>query len=198
MFLRHRPSAREIDAFLAQARQLPLSYARVGLASQSPPGYSVDEASVVLGAGHAVFERSWDALRAWRQFDLGWVELLPHAAPVEPGTVVAVVVRHVGFWSMNGCRLVYTLGDRVDERGFAYGTLTNHAESGEEIFKVSMDASTGAVSYSIRAVARPRALLARCGYPITRYLQARFRADSLRAMQRATAGVAGREKARDV
>jgi uncharacterized protein (UPF0548 family) len=198
VFLRHRPSARDVGEFLEQSRELPLSYAPVGLASQSPAGYSVDEASVVVGVGPAVFERSWDALRAWRQFDLGWVELFPGGAPVETGAVVAVVVRHLGFWSMNGCRVVYTLDDRPDERGFGYGTLSNHAEAGEEIFKVSMDRSTGAVSYSIRAVARPRALLARCGYPITRYLQARFRTDSLRAMQRATAGVAGPETARDV
>jgi uncharacterized protein (UPF0548 family) len=62
----------------------------------------------------------------------------------------------------------------------------NHAECGEEMFQVSLEPQTGAVSYSIRAVSRPRALLARLGYPVTRSFQARFRRDSAAAMTRAT------------
>ena len=108
-------------------------------------------------------------------------------AAVVPGTVVAVLVRHLGFWSLNGCRVVYGIaGDDSREFGFAYGTLTNHAEIGEEMFTVSLRPRTGEVSYLIRAVSRPRALLARLGYPVTRSLQARFRRDSAIAMTRAT------------
>jgi uncharacterized protein (UPF0548 family) len=107
---------------------------------------------------------------------------------VTVGTVVVVLVRHLGFWSLNGCRVVYLVGAADGpEFGYAYGTLTNHAESGEEIFKVSLHADTQEVSYSIRAVSRPRAPLARLGYPITRVLQARFRRDSASALARAVA-----------
>ncbi len=83
--------------------------------------------------------------------------------------------------------MVYELGDRSDDTtfGFAYGTLTNHAEMGEEIFQVSISPESGEVSYSIRAASKPRAALARIGYPITRLLQARFRRESIAAMQRA-------------
>ncbi len=96
-----------------------------------------------------------------------------------------MLVSHLGFWSLNGCRVVYGIGDRESrEFGFAYGTLTNHGERGEEIFKVSLDRDSGAVSYTIRAVAQPRAALARLGYPLVRSLQARFRRDSARAMGR--------------
>jgi uncharacterized protein (UPF0548 family) len=117
------------------------------------------------------------------------VEVFPTLAAVAPGTVVAVLVRHLGFWSMNGCRVVYEIaGDDSREFGFAYGTLTNHAEIGEEIFKVSLHPGTGEVSYVIRAASRPRALLARLGYPVTRSLQARFRRDSAAAITRAIAG----------
>ena len=118
--------------------------------------------------------------------------MFPTLAAVAPGTVVAVLVRHLGFWSMNGCRVVYEIaGDdccRSREFGFAYGTLTNHAEIGEEISKVSPRPGTGEVSYVIRAASRPRALWARLGYPVTRSLQARFRRDSAAAIARAITG----------
>jgi uncharacterized protein (UPF0548 family) len=123
------------------------------------------------------------ALTEWRHFDLGWVELFPGRAAVTDGTVVAVVIRHFRFWSLNGCRVLYQTGDRVTAWGFAYGTLTNHAECGEEIFEVGLDGATGEVTYRLRAVSRPRAVLARVGHPLTRLLQARFRRDSARAVR---------------
>jgi uncharacterized protein (UPF0548 family) len=95
-----------------------------------------------------------------------------------------VLVEHLGFWSLNGCRIVYSVGDGQTSFGFAYGTLTNHAEMGEEIFEVSMTESDD-VTYRIRAASRPRAFLARIGYPYTRISQARFRRDSIAAMKRA-------------
>ena len=100
---------------------------------------------------------------------------------------MAVLIHHFWFWSLNGCRVLYELGDRLDDTnfGFAYGTLTNHAEMGEEIFQVSISPGSEEVSYSIRAASKPRAALAWIGYPITRILQARFRRESLAAMQRA-------------
>ncbi len=107
--------------------------------------------------------------------------MFPRTASLEPGTVVAVLIRHLGFWSLNGCRVVYTR-DGDTRFGFAYGTLTNHAERGEELFEVTMEHETGEVTYRIRAASRPRAALAKAGYPIARLLQARFRRDSVRAM----------------
>lgn len=188
MFLGHRPSLLEVEAFIAASRHLPLSYEPVGLAKQSGAGFQVDEQEVVVGQGDAAFERAKVALTEWRHFDTGWVEVFPTFASVAPGTVVAVLLRHLGFWSLNGCRVVYALdGDGSREFGFAYGTLTNHAESGEEIFRVSLHPATGEVSYGIRAASRPRALLARLGYPVTRSFQARFRRESAAAIARAIA-----------
>ena len=189
MFLRHRPSPLEVEAFIAASRQLPLSYEPVGLAKQDRTGFRIDEQEVVIGQGEEAFARAKVALMEWRHFELGWVEVFPASAAVAPGTVVAVVVRHLGFWSMNGCRVVYSMasGDPA-EFGFAYGTLTNHAESGEEVFKVSLHPGTGDVTYLIRAASRPRAVLAMLGFPVTRSLQARFRRDSAAAIARAIAG----------
>ena len=187
MFLARRPSQREIEEFIARSRDLPLSYEPIGIAKESPNGFKVDEASGVIGRGEQGFAQAKLALADWRHFDFGWVELFPRGAAVEPGSVVAVFVHHLGFWSLNGCRVVYTLGDRRTSLsfGFAYGTLTNHAESGEEIFEVSLAPESEEVVYRIRAVSKPRATMARIGYPLTRMLQARFRRDSIIAMRNA-------------
>jgi uncharacterized protein (UPF0548 family) len=150
MFLTHRPTASEIENFLRQSRELPLSYQPVGMAKDGSVGFRFDTASSVIGKGGAAFARAQRALQEWRQFELGWVELFPRGAPTESGTVVAVMVHHLGLWSLNGCRIVYSVGDGQSSFGFAYGTLTNHAEMGEEIFEVSMTQSDE-VTYRIRA-----------------------------------------------
>jgi len=46
-------------------------------------------------------------------FDMHWIELYWPHTPVEPGARVAVLVSHLGFWSMNACRIVYV----IDEQG---------------------------------------------------------------------------------
>ena len=184
MFLTHRPTTSEIEAFLSQSRESPLSYNPVGIAREGGAGFRFDTANAVVGKGKAAFARAQQALRDWRQFELGWVELLPRAAPTATGTVVAVAVHHLGLWSLNGCRIVYSVGDGQSSFGFAYGTLTNHAEMGEEIFEVSITESDDVI-YRISAASKPRALLARIGYPYTRFCQSRFRRDSLAAMEHA-------------
>jgi uncharacterized protein (UPF0548 family) len=187
MFLARRPSRHTIERFAEESRRLPLSYTQVGIARASPAGYDLDETIVTIGHGEVTFARAKAALAAWRHFEFNWVEMSPRAASIEHGSVVAVLIRHLGFWSLNGCRVVYGLGDRIhgSSFGFAYGTLTNHAEQGEEMFEVSLRPDTHDVVYRIRAVSRPRAVLARLGYPVARILQARFRRDSGEAMRRA-------------
>ena len=187
MFLTRRPSPDEIKQFIDRSKSLTLSYDRIGIARESPRGYQVDEARAVIGHGQAAFSHAKEALTKWRHFDLGWVELKPPGAPIEVGTEVAVMVRHLGFWSLNGCRIVYLVDTPQAEKsfGFAYGTLTNHAELGEEIFEVQFHPESDEVIYRIRAVSKPRAALAVLGYPYTRWCQERFRRDSIAALQRA-------------
>jgi uncharacterized protein (UPF0548 family) len=188
MFLVQRPSRAAIDRFLLDSQELPLSYGPIGIVRGEAVRHDLDEAIVAIGNGKADFERARTALIAWKQFDIGWVETFPRDAPVEVGTVVAVLIRHFGFWSLNGCRVLYRVGCLDDNArfGFAYGTLTNHAEAGEELFEVFVDPQTDDVIYRIRATSWPRATLARIGHPIVRVLQARFRRHSVEAMQRAT------------
>lgn len=188
MFLARRPSQDTIDRFLLESHDVPLSYGPVGMVKGDSVHDALDHATVAIGRGPGDFERARSALMAWKQFDIGWVETFPRQAPVAVGTVVAVLIRHLGFWSLNGCRVLYSVGSPEDVArcGYAYGTLTNHAESGEELFEVFLDPRTDDVIYRIRAISWPQAALARIGQPFVRMLQARFRDHSAAAMKRAT------------
>ena len=87
---------------------------------------------------------------------------------------------------MNACRIVYVMEDHgsPERYGFAYGTLPDHAEMGEERFTVEFNRDDQTVWYDIYAFSRPR-MLARLAYPLSRALQKRFAKDSLMAMQKA-------------
>lgn len=117
-------------------------------------------------------------------FKLGWVELFPVGTPIEVGATVAILVNHFRFWSLNSCRIVYTF---AEERryGFAYGTLEDHAEQGEERFSVEWSEEDDSVFYNILAFSKPRKWQARAMLPLTRMLQRKFALDSLAAMKQA-------------
>src|SRR5438105_4102773 len=111
MFFATRPSAHAIERFIDSSQELPLSYSPIGILNIDAGPHDLDEMVVGIGRGRADFERARKALSAWKQFDIGWVELFPRQAPATEGTVVAVLIRHLGFWSLNGCRVVYGVGD---------------------------------------------------------------------------------------
>ena len=176
MFLFREPSKPEIQKFLARQHGT-FSY------RERDSSFTVDHNRIELGHGGAAFARAKSALRAWKMFDLPWVRLCWPTAPVEPHQAVAIAVRHFGFWSLNAARIVYVI-DEPARFGFAYGTLHDHAESGEERFSVEM-LDDGSVWYDLYAFSRPRAFAARLAYPVSRALQRRFARDSLIAMRRA-------------
>jgi uncharacterized protein (UPF0548 family) len=95
------------------------------------------------------------------------------------------VVRHLGFWSVNPCRIVYveeTDGDMATF-AFAIGTLPAHSERGEERFRVEWHRADDSVWFEILAYAGARHWLARLGSPFVGHLQRRFGRDALAAMQ---------------
>jgi uncharacterized protein (UPF0548 family) len=192
MFLLQQPSPRRIARFLDDCRHARLSEIitpGVFLTQKhARRNYSVGERVAVIGRGPADFARACAALRAWAQFDCGWVQAFPADASLSPGAVVAVQIRHLGFWSLNGARVLDIVDETTTDQpafGFTYGTLTNHAESGEELFEVRLDPKCGEVTYRISGVSRPASLITWLGQPIVARLQERFRVDSAAAMQRA-------------
>ena len=185
MFLLSKPNSDAIQLFLDEQASERFSYPEIGATgSEFPSGYNIDHNRIKLGLGPEVFERAKTAIREWKMFDIGWVELISRDTPIVTGQTVAILVSHYGFYSLNAARIVYTLNEQT-RFGFAYGTLTEHGEIGEERFSVEYDADSGEVWYDLFAFSRPAALLAKIGYPLSRSLQKAFAADSKMAMQRA-------------
>ena len=172
---------------VVQASQ-SFTYDSVGAtSSKPPPGYVVDHNRVLLGNGEAVFNAAKGALRAWKQFRFDWLEVPLPETPIQVGEIVPVLARVFGIWSLNYCRIVYVLEETgpISRFGFAYGTLSDHAESGEERFLIEWDQASGEVSYDILAFSRPNEFLARLAYPLVRRLQKRFARESISAMRKA-------------
>jgi uncharacterized protein (UPF0548 family) len=108
-------------------------------------------------------------------------------APIVAGSNVAVSAKALGFYWLNACRVVYTIEEDqpVTRFGFAYGTLTEHAESGEERFMVEWDREKDQVFYDLLAFYRPNQFLPKIGYPLTRRFQKEFAKASKAAMVKA-------------
>jgi uncharacterized protein (UPF0548 family) len=196
MFLVSRPREAAIRSFLAAHKDRPFSYAELGASrNQAPDGYAVDHSRVELGHGASVFERATDAVRRWQMFQMPWIQLCWPSTPIDVGATVGVLVSHLGFWSLNACRVVYVLEDHgsCERFGFAYGTLAGHAEIGEERFTVEFHSEDKSVWYDNYAFSRPGSPLARLAYAYPRRLQRRFARDSKLAMKSAVqnSGVQG-------
>jgi len=190
MFYVRRPSKLKIDGFLLREKRLAHSYAEIGASRGKPPaGYTVDHYRTMLGHGLDVFRRAQEALMNWAGFDIGWLRAFPDSARVVEGATVALLVNHFGFWSLNACRVVYVLNEvgPIRRVGFAYGTLPDHAEQGEERFLIEHRVDNDEVAYEILAFSRPKHWMAKTGYPLSRGIQKRFARDSQLAMARATA-----------
>jgi uncharacterized protein (UPF0548 family) len=184
MFTLTEPSADDILNFLSRQSALPFTYAEVGATqSSAPSGYTVDHNRVRLGSGADVYARAVAALKQWRQFELGWVSLVPRGVKIEQGATVAVKAWAYGMWSLNACRVVYVVDEINSRFGFAYGTLPDHIERGEERFLIEWNRTDDSVWYDILAFSQPRHPLVKLGAPVARMMQKRFARDSLRAMK---------------
>ena len=185
------PCEKQIDRFLERASSLEFSYSELGATNSAmlPPLFTVDRNRIQLGSGSLAWHRSIDALRKWEMFNMPWVRLCWPTAPIAERSNVAVLAHRIGLFWLNACRIVYLIDEDGPTKrfGFAYGTLTEHAESGEERFLVEWNRETDAVSYDLLAFSRPNQFLSRVGYPVARRLQKQFAADSKAAMVRAVA-----------
>lgn len=185
MFFFRKPNLTEIERFLTANRDSGFSYEFVGASRGVPPaGWATDQNRMKIGNGRSDFENAKRAIRNWRMFDMSWVRLCWPESPIENGRVVAILICHFGFYSLNAARIVYVI-DEPDRFGFAYGTLQDHAESGEERFLVEFTPETGDVVYDLFAFSRPGHFLSHLGYPLARSLQKKFAAGSMAAMVQA-------------
>src|SRR5947209_1745490 len=103
-----RPSPADLDLYLAGQSGQPFSYPETGRTQGEPPtGYDFLQNRAELGEGATAFAAACAAVRRWAMFDFPWVGVYPPAAPVVPGTTVAVRAHVGGLWLLNACRVVY-------------------------------------------------------------------------------------------
>lgn len=197
MYSIYRPTEEQIKALIKDQKDRPFAYSPTEITKNVPQsGYVVDHNRVQLGKGVQDYQAGIEALRNWRMFNLGWVNISDPTTPIEKGECVAVIASHMGFWSLHTCRIVYVIDekvgadentnnkDNIEKFGFAYGTLPAHAERGEERFTIEWHKRDNSVWYDILAISKP-GFMALLGYPYTRFLQKQFAIDSKRAMQQA-------------
>jgi uncharacterized protein (UPF0548 family) len=186
LFLLAKPSDEQIRNIIAAQRSAPFSYPFAGVSRDNTPpaGYKRDHNRVRLGAGEATFSRAVAAVRRWEMFNFPWMQLCWPDTPIEIGATVVALATLPMLWTLNACRVVYTVDeDRPLRRyGFAYGTLPLHEERGEERFLIEWNRADDSVYYDILAFSQPKSLMAQVGYPIARLYQKRFAHDSKRAM----------------
>lgn len=148
--------------------ELPLTYSEVGATASGrlPPGYGHLHVEKQIGTGRERFERAADSVMRWgMQRGAG----LRVRASTEVAAVDTVVLVRMGFLPAP-CRVVYVV-DEPDIRGFGYGTLPGHPESGEERFVVRRDPATDSVFAEVSAFSRPATWWSRAGGPVVSVAQ---------------------------
>jgi uncharacterized protein (UPF0548 family) len=146
---------------------MPLTYPEVGAtAGPPPPGYRHLGFVSQVGAGHQRFEEAADAVMHWGMQRGAGLRVEASSDTVEVGAVVMVKMAFL----KAPCRVVYVI-DEPDARGFAYGTLPGHPESGEERFVVRHDPITAAVYAEVSAFSRPASWWSKAGGPVTSLAQ---------------------------
>lgn len=163
---------------LSDLAAMPLTYPEVGAtAGTLPAGYHHVQKSAVIGHGRQRFEEAAAAGMRWGMLRGAGVRVQATADVAAVGSEVIVGLGPV----KAPCRVVYVV-DEPDRRGFAYGTLPGHAESGEELFLVRYDPTTGDVSAVVRAFSRHATWWSRLGAPLTALVQAAVTTRYLKAL----------------
>ena len=169
-----RPSPEELSRVLAEQESASVTYAEVG-ATQSgalPDGYQHDRYSRGLGNGDAVFAAACDGLRAWACHEGAGIPRVPAVPELREGVTLVQALPVGPAYVPAACRIVWTL-DEPDRFGFAYGTLPQHPESGEEAFIVVRDPADDSVRLDIVVFSKARHPLARLGWFVGRQIQVR-------------------------
>jgi len=178
------PSQTQLDQFLNKLQQMPFSYTEIGQTQNETDSiltnYTIDYNFICLGKGDEVWKRANIALSQWKHFPPSFTKIYPHKTAIAKGNIVVVMIKILGLWWRNSAKIVYIINES-NRFGFAYGTLTEHAEQGEEAFWISRD-STDKITYHIKAFSKPRHWAAKLFYPITRKYQHKFAAESLQTM----------------
>ena len=164
---------------LEALEELPLTYREVGATASGelPAGYGQLHVEARIGTGQQRFEQAADAVMHWGMQRGAGLRVRASSEVVE---LDAVVLVRMGFLPAP-CRVVYVV-DEPDMRGFAYGTLPGHPESGEERFVVRRDPATSAVFAEVSSFSRPATWWSKAGGPLVSVAQRVIAGRYLRAV----------------
>jgi uncharacterized protein (UPF0548 family) len=158
------------DAARNRLAQAALTYDETGAtAGELPAGYYHLTRRVTIGRGQQAFADAAADVAGWQVQLRAGLTVAVSGPTATPG---AVAVLGLGFGPLRlgaPCRVVYTVAESR-RRGFAYGTLPGHPESGEEAFVVEHH-DDDTVSFTIMAFFRPSTVIARIAGPAGRPLQ---------------------------
>lgn len=161
-----------------------LTYGEVGAtAGDLPRRYHQFRHSVPLGHGHHIFASAGNALHQWQVQLRAGLQVAASSPTAEAGAVL-ILGLGVGPLRLRApCRVVYAV-DQPRRRGFAYGTLAGHPESGEEAFMIEHHDDDDMVSFRIMAFSRPATRLAKIAGPLGAVAQRQITARYLRSLAR--------------
>ena len=152
---------------LARLADQPFTYADIGATSGRPPqGYHHFSESERIGTGRARFEEAAERVMRWGMLRGAGARVTASTDVAQVGSVVIVGLGPI----RAPCRVVYVVEDE-NRRGFAYGTLPGHPESGEELFAVRYDPADDAVYSEIVAFSRHATWWSKAGGPLTALAQ---------------------------
>ena len=173
---------------LADLADVPFTYAEVGATRTGdlPAGYDHVARSAVVGSGRTDFDRAAAAVFRWAAQRGAGLRVTASGPASTPGTVVLMTAGLPRLGLDIPCRVVWVV-DEADRRGFAYGTLPGHPESGEESFVVRLTPA-GDVVYELAAFSRLATPLSRLGGPVSTRVQAFALDRYVATIRRAAAG----------
>jgi uncharacterized protein (UPF0548 family) len=152
---------------LAPFADKPFTYTAIGATSGRPPnGYHHFAKSARIGTGRTRFEEAAERVMRWGMLRGAGARVTASTDVARVGSVVVVGLGPV----RAPCRVVYVV-EEENRRGFAYGTLPGHPESGEELFAVRYDPVDDAVYAEVVAFSRHATWWSKAAGPLTARLQ---------------------------
>lgn len=164
----------------ASLRAAPLTYSSLdtSLSAETPEGYRSFARSRTLSRRD--FDAAVQDLFSWRMHERSGLRVRASDVPLREGTVVLMRLGPGPMSVRIPCRVVRVV-DEPHQRGFAYGTLPGHPESGEEQFILTRQ-DDGSIRFTVSAFSRPATRIARWGGPLGRAFQDRMTARYLHAL----------------
>ncbi len=146
---------------------MPFTYRELGAtAGPLPDGYHHVRKSARIGTGRARFDEAAARVMRWGMLRGAGARVTASTEVADVGSVVLVGLGPV----RAPCRVVYVVDDE-NRRGFAYGTLRGHPESGEELFAVRFDPADAGVYAEVVAFSRHATWWSKAAGPVTALIQ---------------------------